>query len=515
MQKLILLSILSLCCHFGFAQQHNTLVSIQANNPQQTISKDIYGHFAEHLGRCIYDGFWVDENLPVEKKDRIRLDIVKALKKINIPNLRWPGGCYADEYQWKNGIGEREKRPTTINSHWGGVVEDNSFGTHEFLELCDLLGCEPYISANVGSGTVYEMREWLEYLNFAGKSTLTEMRKTNGKETPWGVKFWGIGNESWGCGGDMTPEYYSDQYKQYQSYARNYSGNNLRKIACGPNSIDYNWMEVCMKNIANWMMWGISLHYYTLPTGNWGHKGSATQFDEKEYFSTMKNALFMEELLDKHIAIMDKYDPKRNVALVVDEWGIWTDVEDGTNPGFLYQQNSLRDALIAASTLNIFNNHSYRLRMANLAQTINVLQALILTKEEKILLTPTYYIFDMYKVHQDATLLPVQLGYTEYEVEGKKIQALNASASRNKDGTIHISLVNLDAKKKNVADLVVDGVSFKTVEGEILTAMSFSEHNTFEQPSKVKPTEFKDFKKSDDKISIELPPLSVVLLSIK
>lgn len=515
MQKFILLFVFLLTSLFGFSQQHNTLVSIQANNPQQPISRDIYGHFAEHLGRCIYDGFWVDEKLSVEKKDRIRLDIVEALKKINIPNLRWPGGCYADEYQWKNGIGIREKRPTTINSHWGGVVEDNSFGTHEFLELCNLLGCEPYISANVGSGTVYEMREWIEYLNFAGKSTLTEMRKANGKETPWGVKFWGIGNESWGCGGDMTPEYYSNQYKQYQSYARNYSGNNLRKIACGPNNADYNWMEVCMKNIPNWMMWGISLHYYTLPTGDWGRKGSATKFDEKEYFNTMKNALFMEELLDKHIAIMDKYDPKRNVALVVDEWGIWTDVEDGTNPGFLYQQNSMRDALIAASTLNIFNNHSYRVRMANLAQTINVLQALILTKEEKILLTPTYHIFDMYKVHQDATLLPVQLGYTEYEIDGQKIQALNASASRDKDGTIHISLVNLDAKKKNVADLMIEGANYKTIDGEILTAMSFTEHNTFERPSKVKPTTFKEFKKSEDKISIELPPLSVVVLSIK
>ncbi|MDR2953947.1 MAG: alpha-N-arabinofuranosidase [Prevotella sp.] len=512
--KPIILSLAILFCSLhGYCQ--NIQVNIQANNPQQTINKHIYGHFAEHLGRCIYDGFWVDENLPVEKKDRIRLDIVKALKEINIPNLRWPGGCYADEYQWKSGIGIREKRPVTINSHWGGVVEDNSFGTHEFLELCELLECEPYISANVGSGTVYEMREWIEYLNFAGKSTLTETRAQNGKDKPWGVKFWGIGNESWGCGGDMTPEYYSNEYKRYQSYARNYSGNNLMKIACGPNIADYNWMEVCMKNIPNWMMWGISLHYYTIPTGDWGRKGSATQFDEKEYFNTMKNALYMEELLEKHTAIMDKYDPRRNVALVVDEWGIWTDVEPDTNPGFLYQQNSMRDALIAASTLNIFNKYSHRVRVANLAQTINVLQALILTEGEKMLLTPTYHIFNMYKVHHEAIMLPVQLGHHQYEVEENKIPALNASASKDKDGKIHVTIVNLDAKKNNIAEIAIDGATTKTINGEILTSSSFSDHNTFDQPGKVKPGKFDNIKKSNNKIIAELPPLSVVVLTIE
>jgi len=500
---------------FSYGQTQKVPVNIQANNPKTTIDRHIYGHFAEHLGRCIYDGFWVDESLPVEKKDRIRLDIVKALKDIRIPNLRWPGGCYADEYQWKNGIGVRDKRPVTINSHWGGVVEDNSFGTHEFLELCELLECEPYISANVGSGTVYEMREWIEYLNFEGNSTLTQMRATNGHPNPYGVKFWGIGNESWGCGGHMTPEYYSTEYKRYHAYARNYSGNDLITIACGPNSVDYNWMEVCMKNIPNWAMWGISLHYYTIPTSNWGAKGSATQFDEKEYFNTMKNALFMEELLQKHTNIMDKYDPERKVALVVDEWGIWTDVEPGTNPGFLYQQNTMRDALIAAATLNIFNNYSHRVRMANLAQTINVLQALILTDKEKMLLTPTYHVFDLYKVHQDATLLPVQQGHTEYQVDDNKIEALNISASKDKNGTIHVSLVNMDPKKKISTELSLEGTSFKNIQGKTLTSAHFADHNTFDNPSKIQPANFTGFKKAGDKLNVELPPLSVVVLEIK
>ncbi len=363
--------------------QTSVSMSIDGANSKNTISRHIYGHFSEHLGRCIYDGFWVGDSIKVQKKDRIRLDIVEALKKIRIPNLRWPGGCFADEYHWRDGIGQRKQRPKMINTHWGGVVEDNSFGTHEFLELCELLNCEPYISANVGSGTVDEMSKWVEYLNFEGLSPMTDIRKQNGRDKAWKVSFWGVGNESWGCGGNMTPEYYAGEYRRYATFARNYPGIPLKKIACGANSADYNWTEVIMKQVRNNQMWGLSLHHYTLPTGNWGKKGSATAFDEQEYFNTMKNCLLMEELVTRHSAIMDRYDPEKRVSMVVDEWGIWTDVEPGTNPGFLYQQNSLRDALVAGTTLNIFNNHSDRVRMANLAQTVNVLQALVLTEREK------------------------------------------------------------------------------------------------------------------------------------
>ncbi|HQX42163.1 MAG TPA: alpha-N-arabinofuranosidase, partial [Niabella sp.] len=324
--------------------------TLDVKEPKSLISKHIYGHFAEHLGRCIYDGFWVNEKLDVPKQGRIRLDVVEALKKINIPNLRWPGGCFADEYHWRDGIGKTVDRPKMVNTNWGGVSEDNSFGTHEFLELSSLLNTEPYIAGNVGSGTVEEMAKWVEYLNSPAVSTITELRKANGREKPWKVTYWGVGNESWGCGGNMTPEFYADLYKRYATYTRNYPGAPLKKIAGGANADDYRWTEVLMKNIPLNQMWGLSLHYYTIPTGNWGKKGSATEFDEKEYFNTMKNCLKMEDLVTKHSAIMDKYDKDKKVALVVDEWGIWTDVEPGTNPGFLYQQNSLRDALIAATT---------------------------------------------------------------------------------------------------------------------------------------------------------------------
>jgi alpha-N-arabinofuranosidase len=399
--KKIILSLLTIAI-LNVVCAQTTSVTIDATNSTNTISRHIYGHFSEHLGRCIYDGFWVSDSMNVPKKDRIRLDVVEALKKIKVPNLRWPGGCFADEYHWRDGIGPRKERPYMVNTNWGGVSEDNSFGTHEFLDLCSLIGCEPYIAGNVGSGTVEEMAKWVEYLNSDAKSTMTDLRKQNGRAEPWRVKFWGVGNESWGCGGNMTADFYADQYKRYAVYARNYSNAPLMKIASGANSGDYNWTETLMKNVGPGRMWGITLHYYTIPTGSWGKKGSATAFDEKEYFNTMKNCLVMEELVTRHSTIMDKYDPAKKTALVVDEWGIWTDVEPGTNPGFLYQQNSLRDALIAGTTLNIFNNHSDRVRMANLAQTVNVLQSIILTKGDKMLLTPTYYIFDMYKVHMDA-----------------------------------------------------------------------------------------------------------------
>jgi alpha-N-arabinofuranosidase len=494
------------------AQQTASLVV--EGNSQNVISRHIYGHFSEHLGRCIYDGFWVDEKLNVPKKDRIRLDVVEALKKINIPNLRWPGGCFADEYHWRDGIGPRNQRPKMVNTNWGGVTEDNSFGTHEFLELCELLNTEPYISANVGSGTVAEMSQWVEYLNFDGLSPMTELRKQNGHAAPWKVAFWGVGNESWGCGGSMTPEYYVGEYRRYATYARNYPGAPLKKIASGASDFDYKWTETCMKSININQMWGLSLHYYTVPK-TWGNKGSATSFDEQEYFTTMQKCLVMDTLVTKHSAIMDKYDPKKKVALAVDEWGIWTNVEPGTNPGFLYQQNSLRDALIAAATLNIFNNHSDRVRLANLAQTVNVLQALILTEKEKMILTPTYHVFDLYKTHHDAKHLPIQLGSPDYTVNGRSIPALNVSASQDSTGTVHISIVNMHPSQKISLQTTLKDVKWKNVTGQVLTSAKFTDVNTFTAPDKVKIAPFNGARKQGDQLTAVLPPLSVVMLELK
>ena len=354
------------------AAEKATLV-VKGNQAEYEISRHIYGHFAEHLGHCIYGGIWVGPESSIPNTDGYRNDIVAALKEIQIPNLRWPGGCFADEYHWRDGIGPRESRPKMVNTHWGGVVEDNSFGTHEFLNFCELLGTEPYICGNLGSGTVEEMSKWVEYITFDGESPMANLRKENGREKPWSVKFWGVGNENWGCGGNMTAQFYSDQYRRYATYCRNYGDNRLMKIAGGPNGGDVNWTETLMKNIGTGRMWGLSMHYYTVPKG-WGPggKGSATDFDEEEYMITMQKSLQMDELIRRHTEVMDMYDPKKKVALCVDEWGAWYDVEPGTNPGFLYQQNTLRDALLCASILNIFHHHCDRVRMANIAQMVNV-----------------------------------------------------------------------------------------------------------------------------------------------
>ncbi|MDR2804159.1 MAG: alpha-N-arabinofuranosidase [Dysgonamonadaceae bacterium] len=512
MKKVVLIFTLAL---FGIIsiQAQNKLI-VNTDQGKETISKHIYGHFSEHLGHCIYGGYWVGEDSPIPNTRGIRNDVIKALKDIQIPNLRWPGGCFADEYHWMDGIGPRDKRPKMVNTHWGGVTEDNSFGTHEFLDLCEQLGCEPYISGNLGSGSVEEMSKWVEYITFDGESPMSNLRKQNGREKPWKVQFWGVGNESWGCGGNMTPDFYADQYRRYATYCRNYGDNRLYKIACGANSADYNWTETVMKNVGRQMQ-GLSLHYYTIPSGNWGKKGSATQFDETEYFNTLWNTLFMEELITHHSTIMDKYDPGKRIGLMTDEWGIWTDVEPGTNPGFLYQQNTLRDAILAAINLNIFNAHCDRVKMANIAQTVNVLQAVILTDNEKMLLTPTYWVYYLYKVHQDATLLPVSLVSNTYEQNGRKMNAISVSASKDVSGRIHITLVNVDPNQAQNIETEFRGVVTKKVSGKILTSAKINDYNTFEKPNTVSIKDFKDAKLSGGKLSVSLPAQSVVLLEIE
>ncbi|MCJ8007513.1 alpha-N-arabinofuranosidase [Lederbergia wuyishanensis] len=491
-------------------------VIINADVEKAKINKNIYGHFAEHLGRGIYEGIWVGEDSPIPNTNGIREDVLEALKNLNIPVLRWPGGCFADEYHWKDGIGPRENRKRMINTHWGGVVENNHFGTHEFMMLCEMLETEPYICGNVGSGTVQEMSEWVEYMTFDGESPMANLRKENGRDEPWKLKYFGVGNENWGCGGNMRPEYYADLYRRYQTYVRNYGDNRIYKIAGGANVADYNWTEVLMKN-AHWMMDGLSLHYYTIPGEFWTGKGSATDFPESEWFTTLKKALHMDTLIRNHSTIMDKYDPAKRVGLIIDEWGTWYDPEPGTNPGFLYQQNTIRDALVAGIHFNIFHAHADRVQMANIAQTINVLQAMILTEGEKMLLTPTYHVFEMFKVHHDASLLAVDSSFGNYELDGEALPQVTVSASKDADGKIHISLCNLDHQNQSDVDIDLRGfdLSSATIKGRILTTDQMNAHNTFEQPENVKPVEFTNAKKEGQSLSVTLPPMSVVVLAVE
>lgn len=491
----------------------NRLV-IEADQGNETISRHIYGHFSEHLGRCIYEGYWVGEDASIPNTRGIRNDVVQALRNIRIPNLRWPGGCFADEYHWMDGIGPREQRPKMINTHWGGVVEDNSFGTHEFLDLCEQLECEPYINGNVGSGTVEEMSKWIEYITFDGESPMANLRRQNGREEPWKVKFWGVGNENWGCGGNMTADYYSDIYRHYATFCRDYGDNRLYKIACGANGGDYNWTETLMKKAGGHMA-GLSLHYYTVPR-DWHDKGSATRFTEEEYFTTIQKTLFMDELIRRHSTVMDRYDPGKRVGLIIDEWGTWYNVEPGTNPGFLYQQNTLRDAIVAGTNLNIFNNHSGRVKMANLAQTVNVLQSVILTDDEKLVLTPTYWVFYLYKVHHDATRLPVSFTSNKYRHGNREIDAVNVSASKDAAGKIHITLVNVDPTGEQHVEAQLRGISTRKVIGKILTSDRITDYNRFDEPSKVAITDFSGATLSQDNLlSVVLPPKAVVMLEIE
>ena len=363
-------------------------IIVNTMDKRSRINRNIYGNFSEHLGRCIYNGLFVGEGSPIPNVNGMRTDVVEALKNIRLPVLRWPGGCFADEYHWKDGIGPRKGRKRMVNTHWGGVIEDNSFGTHEFLEFCRQVGCEPYINGNLGSGTVQEMSEWVEYMTFGGESPMARLREENGRKEPWRIKYFGVGNESWGCGGNMQAEYYAHEYRRYQTYCRDYGDNKLYRIACGPYTDDYAWTEKIMPMVKDFAD-AITMHYYAVPKGKWDQKGPATGFTREAYYATLQAAAYMDELVTKHGHIMDKYDPQHKVGLIVDEWGTWYDVEPGTNPGFLYQQNTMRDAMAAALTLNIFNSHSDRVVMANIAQLVNVLQAVILTEGDKMVLTPT------------------------------------------------------------------------------------------------------------------------------
>ena len=529
MKKLILTTTVA----FGFASAmtaDNLKATIHADQGKQKIYKEVYGQFAEHLGSCIYGGLWVGEQSQIPNVNGYRKDVFEALKDLQIPVLRWPGGCFADEYHWMDGIGPKEKRPSMKNNNWGGTIEDNSFGTHEFLNLCEMLGCEPYISGNVGSGTVEELAKWVEYMTSEDGTPMAKLRKENGREKPWKVKFLGVGNESWGCGGNMNPQYYSDLYRRYQTYCRDYDGNKLFKIASGASDYDYKWTKTLMHNAGSRMN-GLSLHYYTVSGWN-GSKGSATKFDDDQYYWTLGKCLEIEDVIKKHKAIMDEEDPKHRVGLMVDEWGTWWDEEPGTIAGHLYQQNALRDAFVAALSLNVFHRHTDRIQMCNIAQVVNVLQSMILTDQEgtgHMVLTPTYHVFKMYTPFQEATYLPVDLDCETIKVRHdmnkpmdessnkgyRTLPLVSASAAKTTDGSIVLALTNVSLDKGQTIDLKLDGYAAKQVTGQVLTSKNVADFNDFENPTKVQPTDFKDAKLKKDVLTVKLPAKSIVVLNIK
>ena len=530
MKRVIFSATIALAFATSATAAGNVKATIHADKAGAKINREIYGQFSEHLGSCIYGGLWVGEGSQIPNINGYRKDVFDALKALKIPVMRWPGGCFADDYDWMDGIGPKDHRPSLRNNNWGGTIEDNSFGTHEFLNLCEMLGCEPYISGNVGSGTVKEMAQWVEYMTSDGDTPMARLRRANGRDKAWKVKYFGIGNEAWGCGGNMTPEYYSNEYRKFNTYLRNQGENRLYRIASGASDYDYNWTKVLMENIGRQMN-GISLHYYTCSGWN-GPKGSAINFDNDQYYWALGKCLEIEEVIKKHKAIMDEKDPEGKIGLLVDEWGTWWDEEPGTIPGHLYQQNALRDAFVAALSLNVFHKYTDRVKMANIAQVVNVLQSMILTDQEgtgHMVLTPTYHVFEMYTPFQEATYLPLDLeseimavskGYYKEKKEAKDegyrpCPMLSASAAKTTDGSLVLAITNVSLDKDQTIDFNIEGYSAKTVSGRILTSKKADDYNDFNHPDVVAPKAYNDAKLKKGVLTVMVPAKSIIVLNIK
>jgi alpha-N-arabinofuranosidase len=499
------------------AQQPSGTVTravVHAEKPGATIDRHIYGQFAEHLGRGIYEGVWVGESSSIPNVHGFRSDVIAALRELHVPVVRWPGGCFADEYHWRDGIGPRASRPVTLNTNWGGVPETNAFGTHEFLEFVSLIGADAYINGNLGTGSAREMAEWLQYMTSDKPTSLTAERARNGHPNTWKIAYFAVGNESWGCGGNMTPQRYIDLLRQDATFLKAPEGARPMIIASGGHDEDTAWTEALISKAGS-ALGAISFHYYTIPGERWRAKGPATGFGEDQWISTLAHTLRMDDFITRNSALLDQYDPDRKVGFAVDEWGTWYDPEPGREPGFLYQQNTLRDALVAALNLNIFHRHAERVRLASIAQMVNVLQAMILTQGPKMILTPTYHVFRLFRPFQAATFLPTDLQTPSYTLGTVSVPQISLSAARSTDGAIVIAAVNLNPKTANPLSIEITGASPKRVQSDILTAPVMDAHNTFEAPDTVHPTPFTGATLRGATLALTLPPKSIVVLRLE
>lgn len=471
---------------------------INSLNRKSKINKEIYGNFSEHLGRCIYDGVWVGKDSPIPNTNGVRTDVIEALRKIKLPVLRWPGGCFADTYHWKDAVGPQEQRKKIVNRIWGDLAEDNSFGTNEFMDMCEAIGCEAYIGGNLGTGTIQEMADWVEYITGNGPTEMAELRRKNGREKPWKLKYFGIGNEVWGGGGDMTAEYYANLYRHFHHFvvANGFmTESKMLCVASGPSSNDYEFTDKVtsilykptfpMQQVSDApLMDGLSLHHYAFAGDNYRDLKTARDFNEDDWYKLLYNGAVIEEMIVKHDTIMSKYDPDKRIGLMVDEWGSWYRAEEDTDPRLLYQQNTMRDAVLAAIYLNIFNKHSDRVKLATCAQLVNVLQSVILTQGDKMILTPTYHVFDLFKEHMDATLLDSYIQTTKIGTPGQEIDSLYESSSVDAEGRIIVTLCNTSIDADETIDATVYGSKLRSVRGELLHQDPHA-YNDFDHPNTV------------------------------
>jgi alpha-N-arabinofuranosidase len=490
-------------------------VLIHTDQPGAKIDRHIYGQFAEHLGRGIEEGVWVGERSSIPNVRGFRKDVIAALRELHVPVVRWPGGCFADEYHWRDGIGPRAARPVTLNTNWGGVPESNAFGTHEFLDFAELIGADAYINGNLGTGSAREMVEWLQYMTSDKGTSLTAERARNGHSKPWKIAYFAVGNEAWGCGGNMTAEHYVDLFRQDANFLKAPKGERPTIVASGGNDNDTSWTTALISKV-NSDMGAISFHYYTIPGDRWQSKGPTTGFGEDQWISTLAHTLRMDDYITQNSSVMDKYDPAKKIAFAVDEWGTWYDPEPGREPGFLYQQNTLRDAVVAALNFNIFQHHADRVRLANIAQMVNVLQAMILTKGPQMILTPTYHVFKMFEPFQDATYLPAEVTMSRYMLGNASVPALSLSAARTPGGAIAIALVNLDPNKVMPVTIALSAAdALSQVTGTVLTAAAMDAHNTFEDPNAVHPVAFTAASLKGGAVTLTLPSKSIVVLELR
>ena len=508
---LLAIAIASIAAVPAFAQ--DVVLKVDAGKPGAKIDRHIFGQFAEHLGHGIYEGIWVGKESKIPNTRGVRNDVVAALRDLKVPNIRWPGGCFADEYHWRNGIGPKDQRRAMVNTNWGGVMEPNEFGTHEFFDFIEQVGADAYISVNVGSGTVQEAADWLEYMTAVHPTALAKERIANGRKEAFQVPFVGLGNENWGCGGAMSGDYYVDLMKVFARYTRNYDpSQKMKQIAVGPDGAKTEYTEAVMKawseRVWSWNLDGLSLHNYTV--NGWPPSVKATGFGEAEYAKFLQETLGMDQLIRTHSAIMDKYDPEKKVALVVDEWGSWLAPTEGSTPGFLVQQNSMRDAILAALNINIFARHAERVRMANIAQMVNVLQAMIFTDKEKMLLTPTYHVFHMYVPFQDATFVPVAFDKGSYQVGDIVLPRVDAIAAKDAQGMLWVAVTNVDATRPVEIGLDVPGFDAASATGQLLAAPRMDSVNTFDAARTVAPAPAKL-----EGTTLRLPPHSVAVVGLK